>query len=274
MDLLLAGKTALVTGASRGIGRAAAHALAREGVDVVIAARGRDVLEETARQIAEDTGRKIVPITVDTGDDSSVRALVEQATNVLGGIDILVNSAASVTGANAPGVPVFPKLAETTDDAFWGDVNVKVVGYLRTARAVAPQMAERGWGRIINVSGLGAREARSIVRTVRNVSVAALTKNLADELGPKGINVTVVHPGATRTETNFSTSADAVRRRAEEEGRTVAEMEGIMANNAINRIVDASEVADIIAFLASPRSVAIAGDAIAAGGGVLGAVYY
>ena len=83
---------------------------------------------------------------------------------------------------------------------FWADVNVKVMGYLRVAQAVAPQMVERGWGRIVNVSGLGARTVRSTIGSARKVAMPASTKNLADELGPHGINVTVVHPGLTRTE--------------------------------------------------------------------------
>jgi NAD(P)-dependent dehydrogenase (short-subunit alcohol dehydrogenase family) len=149
-------------------------------------------------------------------------------------------------------------------------VEIKVLGYLRTARAVAPHLIEQGWGRIINISGLGARQANSIAQTIRNVSVAALTKNLADELGPHGINVTVVHPGRTRTQR----LTDQLAERSAESGVAVADLESELATNSIRRIVDASEVADVVAFLASPRSVAITGDAIAAGGGVPGPVYY
>ena len=122
----------------------------------------------------------------------------------------------------------------------------------------------------INISGLGARQANSIAQTVRNVSVSALTKNLADELGPKGINVTVVHPGLTRTERLDTRLAE----RAARESVPVADLERELATNSIRRVVDASEVADVVAFLASPRSIAITGDAIAAGGGVPGPVYY
>ena len=98
------------------------------------------------------------------------------------------------------GVTPPPKLAEVTTDGLWAEVNTKVMGYLRCAREVAPLMVAQGWGRIINVSGLAARQSGSMLGSIRNVSVAAMTKNLADELGPHGINVTVVHPGATRTE--------------------------------------------------------------------------
>jgi NAD(P)-dependent dehydrogenase (short-subunit alcohol dehydrogenase family) len=133
---------------------------------------------------------------------------------------------------------------------------------------VAPYLIEQGWGRIINISGLGARQANSIAQTIRNVSVAALTKNLADELGSHGINVTVVHPGRTRTQR----LTDQLAVRSAES--VVADLENELATNSIRRIVDASEVADVVAFLASPRSVAITGDAIAAGGGVPGPAYY
>jgi len=105
---------------------------------------------------------------------------------------------------------------------------------------------------------------------VRNISVSAITKNLADELGPFGINVTVVHPGLTRTE-GLTARLTA---EAESGGTTVAELEKRMARNTIGRVVDASELANVIAFLASPLSLPITGDAIAAGGGVPGPVYY
>jgi len=132
-------------------------------------------------------------------------------------------------------------------------------------------MAAAGWGRIINISGLAARQTGSIIGSIRNVAVAALTKNLADELGPRGINVTVVHPGLTRTEK----TAPLVAARAAAAGVAEAEIEArFAANVSVGRIIDAAEVADIVAFLASPRSVAINGDAIACGGGAKGAIHY
>jgi NAD(P)-dependent dehydrogenase (short-subunit alcohol dehydrogenase family) len=132
-------------------------------------------------------------------------------------------------------------------------------------------MSAQGWGRIINISGLNARIGSSIIGAIRNVGVAALTKTLADELGGSGINVTVVHPGLTRTEK----TAGVVAARAAATGQSEEEVERAMAANvAIGRIVDADEVAYVVAFLASPRSVAITGDAIACGGGWKGAIYY
>ncbi|RYE73858.1 MAG: SDR family NAD(P)-dependent oxidoreductase, partial [Hyphomicrobiales bacterium] len=185
MDLMLNGKRALVTGGSKGIGRAIARQLALEGVDVVIAARNQAELDAAAAELAQETGRKIVGLAVDTQDDASVKAVVAGTIAALGGLDILVNAAAKPGGQATP-----PKLAEITDALFFDDVNVKVMGYLRMAREAAPVMAAGGWGRIINISGLAARLTGSTIGSIRNVAVAALTKNLADELGPKGINVT------------------------------------------------------------------------------------
>ena len=130
-------------------------------------------------------------------------------------------------------------------------MNVKVLGYLRCAQAVAPLMIEQGWGRIINISGLGARSTGAVIGSMRNVAVAAMTKNLADELGPHGINVTVVHPGLTRTEATpgvIDRLAAGPRHLRRPRPRTAS------ARNSIRRIVDAAEVADVVAFLASPRS--------------------
>jgi NAD(P)-dependent dehydrogenase (short-subunit alcohol dehydrogenase family) len=106
---------------------------------------------------------------------------------------------------------------------------------------------------------------------VRNVAVAAMTKNLADELGPSGINVTVVHPGPTLTEGTGQLLAGL----AAHDGTTPEEAAArIGAGTSIGRMVTAAEVADVVAFLASPRSVAITGDAIAVGGGARGAIHY
>ena len=265
MDLQLDAKRALVTGGSRGIGKAVALALATEGCDVAIAARDRDRLQAAADELAGASGRRVVPVVVDTGSTDSVRAMVDAVVDELGGVDILVNSAARPAGQAPP-----PKLAEIDDGAFWDDMNVKVMGYLRCAQAVAPGMADRGWGRIINISGLGARSTGSAIGSMRNVAVAALTKNLADELGPSGINVTVVHPGLTRTE---ATPA-VVARLAAARGTSEAEAERALVRNAVGRLIEAEEVAAVVAVLASPRSSAVTGDAVACGGGQPGAIFY
>jgi len=266
MDLELHGKRALVTGGSRGIGLAIARQLALEGASVALAARDSATVTRAASDLSAQTHTKVLALTVDTGIDAQVKAMVEAAVARLGGVDILVNCAAKPGGQAPP-----PKLAAITDALFWDDVNVKVMGYLRCAREVAPHMIAQGWGRIINISGLAARQTGSTIGSIRNIAVSALTKNLADELGPHGINVTVVHPGITRTEKTgplFAACAAAA-------GVTPEQIEARVASNVtIGRMVDAAEVAFVVAFLASPRSVAITGDAIAAGGGVAGAIHY
>ncbi len=145
------------------------------------------------------------------------------------------------------------------------------MGYIRCAREVVEGMRVKGWGRIVNISGLAARQTGNAVGSMRNVSVAALTKNMADELGPAGIHVTVVHPGVTRTER----TAPLIARRAEAQGVSPDSVERqIAGSNSIHHLVDAGEVADVVAFLCSPRSRAINGDAIAVGGGVRGSIHY
>ncbi len=266
MDLQLDGKKALVTGGSRGIGKAIALALAMEGVDVAIVARTAGPLNEAAREISLHTGQKVVPVPGETGDDDSVKSFVAETANQLGSIDILVNNAARPGGQR----PI-PALADITDEMFNEDMNVKVMGYLRCAREVTPHMIANSWGRIINISGLAARNSGTVIGSMRNVAVAAMTKNLADELGPSGINVTVVHPGLTRTE---ATPA-VIAARAKSLQVPEQEVESQMAEgNSVRRIINASDIASIVAFLASPLSVAISGDAIAAGGGVGRAIHY
>jgi NAD(P)-dependent dehydrogenase (short-subunit alcohol dehydrogenase family) len=266
MDLELEGKLAIVTGGSRGIGKAIAWELAREGCAVAISARNVDALETTGREIAEDTGREIYSIECDTQDTQSVNSMVARANFQLGGIDILVNNAARPLGQS----PV-SGIEGVTDEAFNEDINTKVLGYLRCARAVTPIMKQRGWGRIINISGLASRSSGSAVGSIRNVSVSALTKNLADELGPFGINSVVIHPGGTRTEA----TPHVTEARAEERGVPVESILDEMANaNSVRKLIDAREIAYIVAFVASPKAIAINGDGIAAGGGVGTAIYY
>ena len=150
-------------------------------------------------------------------------------------------------------------------------MNVKVLGYLRTAREVAPEMVQRKWGRIINVSGLAARSTGTIIGSMRNVSVAALTKNIADELAGTGVSAVCIHPGLTRTEKTPGVAAKT----AEKLGISVADAEAQMASkNLTKRLITADDIAAVAAFVASPRSVAINGDVIAAGGGAPGSIHY
>jgi NAD(P)-dependent dehydrogenase (short-subunit alcohol dehydrogenase family) len=252
VDLQLKGKRAIVTGGSRGIGKVIARHLAEEGVDVVIAARTKEPLREAAAEIARATGRRIIAAVADTADKAQVDALVATTVAELGGVDILVNNAAIPGGVSSA-----TRLEEVVDDAVIEDIDVKVVGYLRTARAAAPHMLASGWGRIINIGGLAAQRTGRIAATLRNVGVTSVTKTLADELGSKGVNVVAVHPGATRTE---KTDAQAEAKYA--------------SSSSLGRIIDADEVAWLVTFLASPRSAAVNGEAIAANGGSPGWIRY
>ena len=262
MDLRLTGTRALVLGGTKGIGRAAAVALSQEGAVVTVAAR-HDVAE-IAAELAAETGGQVHGVAIDSRDDASVQAGVAEAVAAMGGVDILVNTAA------APWTAAKNTIAsQTSDDALREEFEEKVLGYLRSARAAAPHMIAGGWGRIINVSGLGARRSGSVAQTVRNISVSAITKNLADELGPQGINVTVVHPGLTRTDNVAALIEERVAA-----GATLEEAERAMAGNIIGRVVTPEELAAVIVFLASPRSVAITGGAVDAGGGTPGVVTY
>lgn len=266
MDLELHGRLAIVTGGSRGIGKAIATQLAKEGAEVAIVARDMSVAKVAASEIAANTGQSLYVYHADTGKDDDVRAAVSQIVEEHKRIDVLVNCAAQPAGQQPA-----PKLAGITDEVFWTDVNVKVLGYVRCAREVAPVMQRQRSGRIINISGLAARQTGSIVGSIRNVSVAALTKNLADELGPHGINVTCVHPGFTRTEK----TPEALRYRASAAGLSVEAIEQrLVEDTSIRHFVTAEEVAYVVAFLASPKSIAVSGDAIAVGGGKVGAIYY
>jgi NAD(P)-dependent dehydrogenase (short-subunit alcohol dehydrogenase family) len=252
MDLGLQNRRALVTGGSRGIGKVIARHLAREGVQVVIAARGLEALAASAAELAAETGRRVLPLAADTSDRAQVDALVAAAVAALGGLDIVVNAAAVPGGSGSGGA-----LAETLDEDVLGDFDVKVVGYLRVARAAAPHLIAGGAGRIVNIGGLAAYRTGRAAATLRNVGVTALSKTLADELGPQGVHVFAVHPGATRTE---RTDAAAAARAAQ--------------GNAIGRIVEAAEIADLVAFLASQRSAALHGASLHAGGGSPGVIHY
>ena len=287
MDLELSGKKALITGGSRGIGKAIALELAREGVDLAIAARDLDALDDAARDIApimgsrhvsaqafgpgrrarrydlSGVGRKLVAVRADTTVDDDVQTLVDITADELDGIDILVNNAA------APGGLVGGGLAHANTDDLLADIDTKVVGYLRCAKAVAPHMQRAGWGRIIIIGGLAARNAGTY-SGLRNLSLVHMTKTMSSELGQFGITVNTVHPGTTITER----SGPMYEAQAQQQGITREEVEAQVASGiSVGRIIDAAEVAYVVTFIASPKAGSITGEAIATGGGVGSAVH-
>lgn len=247
MDLGLASTSALVTGGSRGIGLAVARALAAEGTRVALLGRDEDTL---AAAVASIDGS--LAVRADTTDDAQVRAAVDEAVAGLGGLDIVVNCAAPrATAAATPG------LAGLDDEDFLRQVDTKALGYLRVVRAAVPHLEARG-GRIVNISGMNARSTGSITGSVRNIAVVALTKNLADDLAPRGITVTCVHPGLTVTE----------RTEGDEDYA-----EKSSALNALGRTITAEEVADVIGFLASPKAAITNGAVITLDGGRPGGLW-
>jgi NAD(P)-dependent dehydrogenase (short-subunit alcohol dehydrogenase family) len=263
MDLELGGKVAIVTGGSKGIGRAIARQLALEGMDVAIVARNRAALEGAAKELAAESGRRIVPLTADTSVTTQVNRMAEEAMAALGRVDVLVNNAALVGGV--PGTD----LATVDETALLGDINTKFLGYLRCVRAIAPHMKRQGWGRIINIGGGSYRQSATLAGA-RNAAVVHLTKVLSEMLGPYGITVNVIHPGVTSTgETGH------LAEQARKQGLALDDlMKRTAANNATRRVVDAAEIGCIAAFLASPKAAAITGEGIVANGGNLKTVRY
>ena len=272
MDLGLRGKNALVAGGSRGIGKAIALELAREGVDVALAARTVSQLKETAREIGDTTGSRAVAIAFDVTDRGQVDRMVDQAAEQLGGLHILVNSASLPGGSPSAVGPI-----ESLDDSeLLADFDVKYVGALRCARAAIPHLKEQRWGRIINISGTNARRAGNLSGGARNTSLVHLTKTLAVQLGRFGITVNCIHPGPTRTER----TAGMLAARAEELGISPADVEegdyapDSASGNSIGRMVDASEIAHVATFLASDKAWAVTGELVVADGGAGTYVYY
>ena len=272
MDLGLEGKFALIAGGGRGIGKAIALDLAREGVDVAIASRTLEQLEATAREIEDSTGRRAIPLVVDVTKRDQVDRMVDEAASRLGGLHILVNSASLPGGSPSATGPI-----DGIDDAeLLSDFDVKYIGALRCARAAIPHLKEQGWGRIINISGTNARRAGNLSGGARNASLVHLTRTLAVQLGQYGITVNCIHPGTTRTERTPGLLAG----RAAQLGISPEELEkqdfaqGSPGGNSIGRMVDASEIAYVSTFLVSDKAWAITGELIVANGGTGSSVYY
>jgi len=243
MDLRLQGAGAIVTGGSSGIGKAVARALLAEGARVALLSRTAEHLAAAAGELGEG----VVTVQADTTDAAAVTAAVDEAAAALGRLDVVVNSAAtpaSSTGGRAG-------IENLDEDDFLRQLDTKALGYARVARAAVPHLRASGGGRIVSIAGMNARLSGTVTNTVRNLAVVALTKTLADELGQHNIAVSCVHPGMTATDSRTFDEA----------------MEARARSNALGRIVDASEVADVVTFLASPRAMATNGAIITVDGG-------
>ena len=268
MNLQLKGKVAFVTGGSMGIGKAAALELAREGVDVAIGARRMPLLEEAADELRKalrevpDAGR-ILSVAVDTTDMDSVNAAMAKTAEAFGRIDILVN------GAAHPGGLVRSELADADPQGLLQDIDIKVVGYLRCCKAVAPYMRKQRYGRIINIGGLTGRGSKQL-SGMRNVAIVHMTKTLSDQLGPDGITVNTIHPGVVETPHIH----ELYEKEAQKQGLTAAEVEANYVKvTPIRRVLQPEEMGWILAFLASPKSGSITGESLGCDGGLTRGIF-
>jgi NAD(P)-dependent dehydrogenase (short-subunit alcohol dehydrogenase family) len=266
MDLALAGKRAIVTGGTGGIGIAIARQLALEGVRTAVCSRSlRRAADAIAALDVPDAAGLLRPAEVELKDPASVAAMVDGVAAAFGGVDIVVNSGSEVSGN------VAEDFAHITDDLVLSSFEDKVVGILRVCRGAVPLMRAQGYGRIINLAGSTAREAGSIAAGARNSAVVNLTKALAWELGRDGITVNAIHPFTTIT----GNLGPRLERMAARRDRTAEDhLTAISARTSLGRLVTAEEIADFVAFLASPRSVALTGEVLALTGGLGTAVYF
>jgi len=263
VNLELAERVVMVTGGSSGIGLEIARFFAAEGARVVITARGVEALRAAARDITASSQAKVLAVPSDTTDQAQVDRMVAEVLEEHARIDFLVNCAANPSGLVRGGIE------ELDSDALLRDLNTKVVGYARCARAVVPAMKQQHWGRIINIGGLTGRSS-NLLNGMRNVAICHLTKTLSDQLGPHGITVNVVHPGVIRT----PHLADLFAREARQNGTTPAAIEeGFVAQTPTRRILEAQEIASTVAFLASVHGASITGESLAVDGGITRGIF-
>jgi 3-oxoacyl-[acyl-carrier protein] reductase len=246
MDLQLKGKTALVTGASMGIGRAIAKGLAAEGVKLCIAARRKPLLEALAQEITAAGGPRPAVIEIDIMPEGAPTRLVHAALAALGHIDILINSA----GGSNPALPV-----EAPEAAWEEAMTLNFVRLRQLTHAVLPGMIERKWGRVINISGKSEPE-RMIAAHPAKAAIHAWSKGLSREVGKHGITVNSIPPGRIMSE--------QIRRKYPEEFRARQSAEEI----PVGRYGEPEELAALAVFLASPVASYITGAVLPVDGGL------
>jgi 3-oxoacyl-[acyl-carrier protein] reductase len=256
MELGLKGKKAIVTAASKGLGRAIALRLAEEGAELAICARGPDSLERTKNDIQRAGGR-VLSATADLTDEKQIKDFVAAAVKELDGVDVLVNNA----GGPKPGK--FGDLAE----ADWVSAfNLTFMSVLRLCHEVIPHMRKRGAGKIINLSSLSVRQPLEGLMSSNSIRLAVLgfAKSLADELAADNITVNTVCPGFSLTDRLKDYMASIAKR----ENSSVEDvMKGFAARIPMRRLAEPENVADVVVFLASERAGYLTGLCIPVDGG-------
>lgn len=258
MDLGLAGKVAVITGGSQGIGKATAIAMGSEGTSVAICARNHDRLNHAAQQIRDVTGTQVLALQADIRYPDQIEHFITATVARFGRLDILVNNA---------GEPATGPLLETSDLVWADDLDVKLFGAIRCSRLAIPHMMAASGGRIINVTSIGGKQpdAASGPTTVSRAAGIALTKAMSKEFAPHGILVNTVCIGLAKSG-QFAREWQALQAK----GTDLTEKEFLAefgAHVPIGRIGTAREVADLITFLASERASFITGVAINVDGG-------
>lgn len=260
MDLGLKGKVALVTAASRGLGRAIAHRLADEGAQVAVCSRDQARVEQTAAAIAEQTGAEILPVTADVSQAEAVNKLMDEVIGRWGRIDVLV--------CNAGGPP--SGTFESFDDEVWQRAfETNLLSVVRLVRAALPHMT--GGGKIITIASTSVKQPIPglILSNTMRAGVAGLMKSLAEELAPRGILVNTVCPG--RIATDRVQELDEAR--AEKEGVSVEEVrKAVSAQIPLGRYGKPDEFARVVAFLASDANTYVTGQALMVDGGMVRAL--
>lgn len=256
MDLGLKGRCALITGASKGIGKAIAFELAIEGVDIALCARGETDLQLTAAALREQTGVKVFAQVADVTDAAAIRTFVDAAVEALGGLDILVNNAGSA----------LPGTFEEVDEARWrADLDVKLFAATRCVRAALPYLKQSNQPRIININSIVGRQSTPgyIANSTDRAACIAFNKVLSDNLAQYGILVNSVNPGNIKSEA-WGSSLDyfAPDKELEEYYAQVAR------DTPLGRVGEAEEIAAVVAFLAGKRASYLTGASIDVDGGL------
>jgi 3-oxoacyl-[acyl-carrier protein] reductase len=263
MNLDLSGKVALVTGGSQGIGRAVSIGLAAEGARVTLCARNVNALDSAAAAVKAAGAGDVLAISADLSRLDEVSRVVQATRDRFGRLDILVNNAGAIRGGGFLEIP---------DEQWLGDWNLKLLGYIRMARAVFPIMREQGGGRIVNVVGAAARNPTPtyLPGGAANAALVNFTKGLADLGAPANILVTAVSPAATRTARWDALMAQ----QAAASGKTAAQMQADAERGyPLGRIGRPEDIADLVCFLVSARASFITGICITVDGGSSRGVY-